>query len=283
MTGLRALAPVVAALCVSAASATAHALVVSARVNAAAEVGTAVEFTATATGAGAISYTWDFGDGTRLPPMESVTVEHTFTAPGHYVIIVIAQDDSGVRSDSFVQTVHHPLTAQPPSASSTIVYHAARDRVCTVNPDHDSVSCLDGATLARSFEASVGEHPRTLALDDDGALWVTNDGSSSISIVDASGALAETITLPHGSHPFGIAKSPTRDVMFVAASGTGQLIALDTTTLAVVGSVDVGPSATGVAVSGDGERVLVTRFISPVGHGEVTEVSASALEVARRY
>lgn len=283
MSLMRALCPVVAALCVSAASGTAHALVVTARENGAAVVGTAVEFTATAMGAGAITYTWDFGDGTRLGPMDSATLEHTFTAPGHYVVIVIAKDDSGVRSDSFVQTVHHPLTAQAPAASSTIVYDAARDRVCTVNPDHDSVSCLEGATLTRSFETGVGEHPRTLALDDDGALWVTDDGASSISIVDASGAPAGSVALPYGAHPFGIVKSPTSDVMYVAASGTGQLIAISTTTRTVVASVDVGPSATGVAVSGDGERVLVTRFLSPVDHGEVTEVSASRLEVVRRF
>jgi DNA-binding beta-propeller fold protein YncE len=283
MTATRVLWLAVAWACVGMPTGSAHALVVDVRENRAAEVGSPVEFTASATGAGTIVYTWDFGDGTRLGPMESATIEHAFAAPGHYVIIVIARDDSGVRSDSFVQTVHHPLAAQPPSASSTVVYDASRDRVCTVNPDHDSVSCLDGTTLARSFEASVGEHPRTLALDGDGALWVTNDGASSISIVDASGALVESITLPYGSHPFGIAKSPADDVMFVAASGTGQLIALSTTTRAVVGSVEVGPSATGVAVSGDGERVLVTRFISPVDHGEVIEVGAKGLEVARRF
>ena len=283
MSFTHALWPVLAALWISAASGTAHALVVNARENPAAEVGTAVELTATAMGVGAIAYTWDFGDGTRSGPMDSATIEHTFAAPGHYVIIVIANDDSGVRSDSFVQTIHHPLTAEAPAASSTIVYDAARDRVCTVNPDHDSVSCLDGATLERSFEASVGEHPRTLALDDDGALWVTSDGSSSISIVDASGAPAETITLPYGSHPFGIVKSPTSDVMFVAAGGTGQLLAISTKARAVVDSVDVGPSATGVAVSGDGQRILVTRFISPADHGEVTEISATDLTVVRRY
>jgi DNA-binding beta-propeller fold protein YncE/cytochrome c peroxidase len=279
----RALLTALSVLCISAASSSAHALVVSARANAPAEVGSAVEFTATAMGEGAIEYTWDFGDGTRLPPMPSATATHTFDAPGHYVIIVIARDESGVRSDSFVQTVHHPLQAHAPTASSTIVYDAARDRVCTVNPDHDSVSCLDARTLERVFEAEVGEHPRTLALDDDGALWVANDGASSISIVDASGAVSDELALPYGAHPFGIAKSPTEGVMFVAASGTGQLIAIDTTTRAILGSVDVGPSATGVAVSGDGERVLVTRFISPVDRGELTEVSASELSVTRRF
>jgi DNA-binding beta-propeller fold protein YncE len=272
-----------AVLWISAASSPAHALVVSARENPAAEVDVVVEFTATAMGAGAITYTWDFGDGTRLGPLDSATIEHTFTAPGHYVIIVIAKDDSGVRSDSFVQTVHHPLSAQPPAASTTIAYDAARDRVCTVNPDHDSVSCLDGTTLISVFEASVGEHPRTLALDDDGALWVTNDDASSISVVDASGAPVAEIALPYGAHPFGIAKSPTDDVMFVAASGVGQLIAISTATRAITASVDVGPSATGVSVSGDGERILVTRFISSADHGEVTEVSANDLTVVRRF
>jgi DNA-binding beta-propeller fold protein YncE len=166
---------------------TAAALTIDLRRNPAAERGSAVSFSATASGEGDVQYTWDFGDGTRIGPVDSATIEHTYDAVGHYPVIAIASDASGLRSASFVQTIHHPLTASKPTSSSTIVVDDREDRVCVVNADHDSITCLDQTTLEPVFVAPVGRHPRTLTIAGDGTIWVANQASGSISVLRSDG------------------------------------------------------------------------------------------------
>ena len=67
---------------------------------------------------------WDFDDGTpvtRLVDADELT--HTFTRPGVYYVTVTAIDDRGVPvSQTFVQAVHLPLTANRPTASGNIAW-----------------------------------------------------------------------------------------------------------------------------------------------------------------
>lgn len=263
----------------------AFAAAVTLRPNGPREVGRSIEFAAAATGTGAISYTWDFGDGTRFGPTASGRTEHTYAAPGHYPVVVIARDDSGIRSESFVQTVHFPLTAQAPRASSSIIYDGARNRVCTANPDHDSVTCLDGTTLERRFETRVGRRPRTLSVLSDGTLWVANEESASLTAVGESGSVIAAVPLPYGSRPFGVAPSATGDVLYVTLGALGQLATVDAAARVVLRTLDVGPTPAGIAViaDGKGDRVYVTRFSSPVDHGELVELGGAPLEKTRTF
>lgn len=256
---------------------------VAARVNAPQPTGADIEFAANAVGTGEITFTWDFGDGTESEPSTEGTATHAYAEPGHYTVIVVAQDDSGVRSDSFQQTVHRPLPPTPPTASSTIVFDRARNRVCNVNSDNDTVSCLSAETFALQFEKPVGNHPRTLAAAPDGTIWVVNQDDASVSVLDAEGTLLHTVVLPYGSKPFGIAMNLARGVAYVTLQGTGQLAELDLSNGSVLRLVSAGPWATGVSVDPSGERIFVTRFISPTDHGEVIELGAEDLAIARTF
>lgn len=159
---------------------------VAVRVNRAHPVGKEIEFAANGVGSGELKFTWDFGDGTKSEPSSEGTASHTFAEPGHYSVIVVVEDETGSRSDSFMQTVHRPLSPQPPRASSTIVYDAASERVCNVNSDNDTVSCLSTDDHQLLFEVPVGRHPRTLAFSPEGNLWVTNQDDATISVLDRS-------------------------------------------------------------------------------------------------
>lgn len=256
---------------------------VAARVNGPHPTGDEVEFAANAVGTGEITFTWDFGDGTESETSTEGTATHTYSEPGHYSVIVVARDESGVRSDSFLQTVHRPLPARPPTASSTIVFDRGRGRVCNVNADNDTMSCISTETFEVAFEVPVGDHPRTLAVSSDGTFWVANQDDATVSVLDGDGTLLHTIGFAPGSKPFGIAMNAGRGVAYVTLQGTGQLAELDLQNGAILRLVDAGPWATGVSVDPAGERVFVTRFISPVDRGEVVELDAEGLAVARTF
>lgn len=263
-------------------AAPAEAAAVAVRVNHPHAVGVPVEFAANGAGTGELTFTWDFGDGHKSEPSTSGTATHTYETPGHYPVIVVVQDDNGARSDSFLQTVHRVLPERPPAVSSTIVHHRDAGRVCNVNADNDTVSCLSTESLALSFEASVGRHPRSLAVAHDGSLWVVNQDDATLSILDSNGEPVDTIELPRASRPFGIAVSPSGEEAYVTLQASGQLAKVDLREREVLEIVDVGPWPTGVAVDGSGERIFVTRFISPSDRGELVELDAGSLDRQKR-
>ena len=177
-----------------------------------------------------------------------------------------------------------PSTAAHPTHASTIVVDEGRERVWSVNPDSDTVTSIKSRELVKLFEVPVGDNPRTLALAPNNAVWVVNQDDATISVLEAStGRLRESIILSYASRPYGIAVSPKGDTAYVTLQALGRLLKLDTSSRQVIGDVDVGPTPRGIAVSGDGNRILVTRYVSPAGHGEVTEVNARTFEVTRRF
>ena len=242
-----------------------------------AEVGRAVTFSARATGSGAITYTWNFGDGTITEASAEPAASHVYAEPGHYAVIVIARDQTGPRSASFLQTIHRPTTVASPTASSTIVHDAARHRVCNVNADNDSVSCIDTERLERTFEAPAGAHPRTLAIAADGAIWVANQDDGTLSVLDPDGSPRRTIELGVAAAPFGVVTNPARDKVFVTLQGPGEVVAFDAASGGELARGKAGNMPAGIAVSADGSRVLVTSLISPQDRGEVHELDGTTL------
>jgi cytochrome c peroxidase len=261
----------------------AAAVTVTVRANEPEPVGAPVEFSATADGVGELTYTWNFGDGTSSEPSAAPTITHTYQQPGHYPVIVIVRDDIGSRSDSFVQTAHRELPETAAASSSTIVFDKPRSRVCNVNSDNDTVSCLSTDNLDLLFEVPVGKHPRSLSVAPDGTLWVANQEDATLSVLGPGGALQATVALPHASRPFGIVTSSTSAIAYVALQARGELAEIDTTSRQITRVVPAGPWATGVGIHPDGMRVFVTRFISGPETGEVVELDAASLAMTRTF
>ncbi|MGE3541121.1 MAG: hypothetical protein AB7N91_27265 [Candidatus Tectimicrobiota bacterium] len=113
------------------------------------------------------------------------------------------------------------------------------------------------------------------------AIWVVNQEDATLSVLNPhTGALLQTIPLPRASRPYAIVFSPDGGAAYVSLQGTGRLLKLDLTGR-IVGELAVGPKPRGLALSGDGRRLLVTRFISAAGQGEVREVDTTTLRVVR--
>jgi YVTN family beta-propeller protein len=244
-----------------------------------------VAFSATGCmGTGALSYSWSFGDGSAPTPFSSnPAATRRYARPGHHTVALTVRDAAGQRTFARRQTVVFPPTSTRPTRSTPIVYDAPRAQVLVVNPDADTVTAIDGNTHAKKWEVPVGRHPRTLAVAG-GAIWVACQDDATIRLIDAaSGAGRGVVFLPPGSRPYGVAFDPAGAAAYVTLEGTGRLLRVDPATRTVTGALDVGPRPRGLAVSADGGRVLVTRFVSGASAGEVREVSPNPLRVVRTY
>ncbi len=233
-------------------------------------------FAAGATGQGTVEYSWNFGDGTADTAWSSDgNISKRFVKAGTYSVTLRVRDASGnVISRSFLQTVYIGSGARRPVASTNITVEVAihgRDRVWVVNADNDSVSGFDTVTYEAFGEVPVGSAPRSIAQAGTGKLWVTNSGSSTISIIDPYTKVVErTLSLPRGAQPYGVAISPTAPQAFVVLEGRGELLRFDTNTYAQTGLLAVGANVRHVSIDGTGKEVFVSRFITPPMPGEST-------------
>lgn len=271
-------------------------------------VGASVQFVGvgTASGGGTLTYRWFFGDTltSGAPSALNATFNHVYAAPGHYTVTFEVTETGGgspgVTTDTRTLTVTHPLTNPKPTNSSTIILDSTNTNIWVVNPDQDTVTCLDiaPATPVILAERSVGQAPRTLAqCSVDGRVWVVSQQHPSVSIFHPTTFVLEhVIPLPHGSLPYGIAMSPDGLFAYVTLQGSGGVRKIDTATRKIVKSTGTPASARGVSVKSNG-NLLVTRFISPQSdpllqyndpafiadnHGEVVELNSN-LGVVRTF
>jgi YVTN family beta-propeller protein len=247
-------------------------------------VGSTVGFSPASASGSNLQYSWNFGDGTSTAFSSTASASKVYGAPGHYAVILTVRSGSVTSTCSATQTIHTQPTATAPRSSGTIAFDAGRNRVWVVNSDNDSVTAINAANNTRLFEQAVGLNPQTLAQAPDGRIWVTNQGSGTVSILDpASGAVVQTLQTGLGSRPFGVVFNPLGTAAFVTLQGSGKVLKLNPTTGAVQATLSAGSSPRGLAISGDSNRLLVTRYISPLDRGEVVEVNPSAFTVTRTF
>ncbi|MGQ0594259.1 MAG: PKD domain-containing protein, partial [Gammaproteobacteria bacterium] len=235
--------------------------------------GTPVTYTAVPHGGVNPRFSWSFGDGSAATaPATTPGATHTFAQPGRYTVTVTATDDVGANVvREFVQAVHHPLTATPPTVSMSIAYEDNRDRVWNVNPDNDTATVFDALTEVKVAEIAVGQGPRSVAVAPDGRIWVANQQSASISIIAPDTLqVVQTAELPAASQPYGLVFDSAGSQAFVALESMGLLLRLAPTTGVETGRVAVGPNPRHLSVNADGTRVFVSRFITPPVPGEAT-------------
>ncbi len=125
----------------------------------------------------------------------------------------------------------------------------------TSESDH-AVTAIDAATGAVRGTVSVGRRPRDVAFRSDGQYYVSNEMGGTVSLVDAAAhRVSATIALPAGARPMGLAVAPDGAHRFVAAGRGGTVVAVDTRTNAIVGTVKVGTRPWGIALTRDGRKL----------------------------
>lgn len=233
--------------------------------------------------AGTAEVRWTFGDGTEAAFSAGTTVEHTYASSGHYSVIALARDSEGVASQAFVHAVHTPLTPERPRSSSSLVLDEDRDLVIVANSDNGTITLVDATTFEKVAEIPVFAHPVALAFAPDGLLWVLHQNDYAVAIVDVDARRAtDFFRLPYASLPAGLVFAPDGDA-YVSLLALGEVARIDSSTHEIVARRHIAPFLRGIAVSGDGASLWVTRFISSGDHGEVYRVDATTLDPIARY
>lgn len=247
-------------------------------------VGTSSQFEVEiAAAVGAPEIRWDFGDGTSTEFAEGATeVSHDYAAPGHYSVIVVARDENGFQSHSFVHTVHTPLTEGSPQSASPLLYLPERDYVVAANTDNDTVTVVDALSLERVAEVPVFDGPVAVAQAPDGDLWVVHQDDYAIAVIDLDELKVTKVhRLPYASQPMGVVFGSSGDA-YLSLMALGEIVRVATSTGDILERKFVAPWVRGISMSADGQHVWTTRFISPDGRGEVYQLEASSLDVVNR-
>lgn len=242
-----------------------------------------ITVTAAATGTGILNYRFNF-DGTWTTWSTSTSANFTYTTAGRPRVLAQVRDaDGNIVTNSLRLLVIAALPGGPrPTQSSTMTIgdDSGTRRVWSVNPDANTVTVINATSGAKENEFPVGVNPRSIARDANGRYWVTCHGSDEIRVLNADGSTHTTITLAYGAAPFGVAPSPDGQSLFVTLYGSGALhrySAANPATAPVVRSTF--PTARAIAVSADGTRVLVTRFISPELEAEIGEFDGDSVSL----
>jgi YVTN family beta-propeller protein len=159
-------------------------------------------------------------------------------------------------------------------ASTPITYEVrtnSASRIWVVNQDDDSVSVIDTNSNSRTAKITVGNKPSSIAISPNGRIWVSNKTSASISVIDPDQlSISQTITLPIASQPHGIVFSSIENAAFVTLESIGVLLKIDASTGELLSHINVGLNVRHIAITPDGKRLLIARFITPPFHGEST-------------
>ncbi|GAA3522182.1 hypothetical protein GCM10022393_40900 [Aquimarina addita] len=246
-------------------------------------INTAVEFTANATDpeGNTLSYRWDFGDGSPKTDWIANTTSYTFDQPGNFLVQVQVSDNNGgfvVASQSIVV-----VTAIPddlPTQSSPITVDTTNRIVWSVNPDNNTVTLLNADTFTVIDEVAVGDNPSSVAIDTDGKAWITCRDSDELYVLNTDGSVDTTIPLSRGARPYGVVFTPNGSRGFISAYGSGELLEVSSTTQNVQRSIQIGATPRALAITGDGNTLLVTRFISPDEAGQVWEIDLTDFTIA---
>lgn len=239
---------------------------------------TQVSITASATSESDLEYRFNF-DSSWSEWTSTPTASHTYLSEGRPRVLAQVRDEAGnVVTDSIRLLVLTPPTAGPrptQSSSLTIGDDNGERRVWSVNPDTDTVTVIDAATGAKQGEYAVGQNPRSIARDANGLYWVACLDSDEIHILNPDGSSNQIIALDYGTGPFGIAPSPDSQFLYVSGYNSSSILrfAAASPNAQPISQATI-PTPRAIAISADGQRVLVTRFISPELEAEVSEYTS---------
>ena len=144
-------------------------------------------------------------------------------------------------------------------SSSAIAITDDGSRLLVVNPDSNSVSVMDPLAGEKLAELTVGDDPRTVALEGSARAYVANRGSDTVSVIDLS-QLTVAATIEVEDQPYGVVVAPEGAFAFVANSGSDSISVIETATLQVVATIPLRDRPAGLAVTAN--QLYVTHLLT---------------------
>ncbi len=227
---------------------------------------------------GPAQISWNFGDGTLTGFADDVSVAHSYSEPGHYLVIAMVKTDVGEQSFSFVHTVTYPLTQNPAVNSSMLA--ADSSQIYNVNPDNNSVSAVNKSSLNKAWEVSVGKDPKTLAVGPNGLIWVAVQQDDLLIALNSSGQVQQRIALTYGSGPYGIAFSGDGLAGYVTLQSRGEVLSFNPMNGEEIARIGVNDEPRGIAIDGNNQRAYVTRLRTEMGSNVSPGAEVSVIDLA---
>ncbi len=216
------------------------------------------------------NFRWSFGDG-RSRTSDTPFTEVSWPGPGRYPVTVSVERGSQRVTRSTTQVVHAPLTARAARSDSTvlIVDDGEGPRIWTANDDQGTVSVVDAGSMTLLAEIAAGVEPVSLVDDGLGHIVVADKRDARLHVIDrASLTRSGSIALPLGSMPHGLVADPSGGLLWIVLEGRASMLSVDPATGALGAEIALDESSRHLAISGDGRRIWVSRFITAPVPGE---------------
>ena len=238
----------------------------------------------------------DPGTSTIEPPTSEPTTSEpltttTTTEPDTTTTTTTEPDPTTTEPDPTTtepdpSTTDGPVTVFPgPTKGGAIAVSPSGDTLAVANKGTDDVTLFalaDGMEPMERARVDVGDEPVSVSWSPDGhSLFVVNRASASVTrVVDADTASPKTTgDVSVGREPIQGAMSPTGDHLYVTSWVDGTLLVVDTGSLTVSDSVDLGGNPYAVCVTNNAdeneadETIYVTDFYSRAipGQKETTD------------
>lgn len=172
----------------------------------------------------------------------------------------------------------------------TYEYGDAGDVVVIVNPDNDSLSLLKVTRDPQTFELEIDVSNDFYNFNDSKPTSITRIGDYLAVTYPESGKLRfishnyglGVVSWTDWILPFYYNEVPIASVahgkyLYIALYGTGEVIKYDIAIREIVARLSVGEKPKAMALTSDGSRLLVTRFISGGDYGEVYDINTADL------
>ena len=227
----------------------------------------------------AITYTWNFSDGTtQTGPTVSYQVAANATAGTIITATLSLSDVNGAGDTQPTRTV--TVAATPIAVSSNLIYVANyfANTITLIDPASNNVLAtltVNGRPYGRAFssdgkytyivypkngvpsgtvsvfdtytrmvkaQATVGNGPNNVAITPDGSLaYTTNFALFGTVTVTNTSTNTVTATIPVGRYPTGVAITPDGSTAYVASYSDGTVSVIDIASNAVTNTIQLGP------------------------------------------
>jgi hypothetical protein len=214
---------------------------------------------------------------------KSPTFKRKFPRYGHFKFTAEILDSSdNITFFSGVLNLLDVSNNPPPPTSSTISFTPLGEQLWVVHPDNDTVSLVKKNSVEKEVALPTDCHPTTLAVVNDDSIWVACSNLDSIIKVNTAGNIVRTVPLGYGAGPYGVVYHADRKSIFVSLRSKGRVAEVNSDSGQITSSIAVGPEPYALALNPDGNRLLVTRFISAINHGEIYDlkITNSAVSLA---
>jgi parallel beta-helix repeat protein len=171
----------------------------------------------------ALTYAFDFGDGTTLPAQSAPTATHVYTSVGTFTAKVTVRNASGLSTPTTATVVTTAPAVQPPAASLTVT-PASGAAPLALRADASASSDPQGQALSYAFDFGDGTTvPSSATVTADHTYTAAGSYTVTVTVTNASGLSDTTARTVSVTTPPPPVQPPVASLGVTLTSGTAPL------------------------------------------------------------